>query len=74
VIKVIPLPPSTIKLEIGDCPKEVEMSQRHAPTIERLLHRIEDHVEEWRKQDKAHKAEAAAQRENPEVAAQRENL
>lgn len=51
------------------------MSERHAPTIERILHRIEDHVEEWRKQDKAHKAEAAAQRENLWAeAAEREKL
>jgi len=31
--------------------------------IERVLHRIEDHVEEWRNQDRAHKAEAEAHRE-----------
>ena len=39
------------------------MGERHTSTIERILHRIEDHVEEWRKQDRAHKAEAEAQRE-----------
>ena len=31
--------------------------------IERVLHRIEEHVEEWRKQDAARKREAASQRE-----------
>ena len=39
------------------------MGERRTSTIERVLHRIEDHVEEWRKQDRAHKAEAEAQRE-----------
>ena len=32
-------------------------------TIEKILHRIEERVEEWRTQDRARKAEAAAQRE-----------
>lgn len=39
------------------------MSQQRMSPIERLLHRIEDHVEEWRRQDRAHKAEASANRE-----------
>jgi hypothetical protein len=39
------------------------MGERRIPMIERILHRIEDHVEEWRRQDAARKAEAASQRE-----------
>jgi hypothetical protein len=31
--------------------------------IERILHRVEDHVEQWRRQDAARKAEAASQRD-----------
>jgi hypothetical protein len=52
------------------------MSQRHAPTtIERIVHRIEDHIEQWRTRDRAHKAEAAAQREKLWAeAAEREKL
>ena len=51
------------------------MSQRRVPTIERILHRIEEHVEQWRKQDRTHKAEAAAQREKLWAeAAEREKL
>jgi hypothetical protein len=43
--------------------------------IERVLHRIEDHVEEWRKQEGVRKAEAAAQRERLWAeAAEREKL
>jgi regulator of protease activity HflC (stomatin/prohibitin superfamily) len=38
------------------------MSRQRTSTIERILHRIEDHVEEWREQDRARKAEAEAQR------------
>ena len=51
------------------------MSQRRVPTIERIVHRIEDHVEQWRNQDRARKAEAAAQREKLWAeAAEREKL
>lgn len=39
------------------------MSRQRMSTIERILHRIEDHVEEWREQDRARKSEAEAQRE-----------
>ena len=39
------------------------MGERRIPMIEKILHRIEDHVEEWRRQDAARKAEAASQRE-----------
>ena len=51
------------------------MSQQRMSPIERILHRIEDHIEEWRKQDRAHKAEAAVQREKLWAeAAEREKL
>ena len=39
------------------------MGERHIPMIERILHRVEDHVEQWRRQDAARKAEAASHRE-----------
>ncbi len=38
------------------------MGERRIPMIERILHRIEDHVEEWREQDRARKAELDAHR------------
>jgi hypothetical protein len=39
------------------------MSERRTSMLERVLHRIEEHVEEWRKQDAARKSEAASHRE-----------
>jgi hypothetical protein len=39
------------------------MSERRTSMIERVLHRIEEYVEEWRKQDAARKSEAASHRE-----------
>ena len=36
------------------------MSERRTSMIERVLHRIEEHVEDWRKQDAARKTEAAS--------------
>ena len=51
------------------------MSRQRTPVIEGVLHRIEDRIEAWRKQDRAHKAEAATQREKLWVAAaEREKL
>src|SRR5215212_5612617 len=51
------------------------MDEQRMTMIERILHRIEDHVEEWRGQDRARKAEAAAQREKLWAeAAEREKL
>jgi hypothetical protein len=51
------------------------MGRQHTSAIERILHRIEDRIEEWREQDRAHKAEAAAQREKLWAsAAEREKL
>jgi hypothetical protein len=38
------------------------MGERHTSPIERILHRIEEHVEEWRKRDAALQAEADASR------------
>lgn len=43
--------------------KEIEMSEHRAPFVERIIHRVEDHLEEWRTQDAARKAEAEADRE-----------
>ena len=39
------------------------MGERRTSMIERVLHRIEDHVEEWRKQDRVRKVEAMAHRQ-----------
>jgi hypothetical protein len=39
------------------------MGEQRESTIERILHRIEDHVQEWRRQERARETEAAAQRE-----------
>src|ERR687884_1375946 len=38
------------------------MSEHHASAIERVLHRIEEHLEDWRKRDAALQAEADASR------------
>ncbi len=38
------------------------MGERHSPAIERVLHRIEEHLEDWRKRDAALQAEADASR------------
>lgn len=51
------------------------MGAGRIPTIERILHRIEDHIEEWRRRDTALKAEAEAHREEMWAeAAEREKL
>ena len=51
------------------------MNRQRTSVIEGILHRIEDRLEEWREQDRAHKAEAAAQRESLWAeAAEREKL
>ena len=39
------------------------MSERRLPIIEKILHRAEDRIEEWRRQDRARKAEAEADRD-----------
>lgn len=38
------------------------MAERRPAFVERIIHRIEDRVEEWRRQDTAHKAEADRKR------------
>jgi hypothetical protein len=51
------------------------MSERHASAIERVLHRIEEHLEDWRKRDAALQAEADASRSRLWAeAAERERL
>jgi len=51
------------------------MGERHASAMERILHRIEEHVEEWRKRDAALQAEADASRSQLWAeAAERERL
>jgi hypothetical protein len=51
------------------------MSEHHASAIERVLHRIEEHLEDWRKRDAALQAEADAGRSRLWAeAAERERL
>ena len=51
------------------------MGERHASAIERVLHRIEEHLEDWRKRDAALQAEADASRSRLWAeAAERERL
>jgi alkanesulfonate monooxygenase SsuD/methylene tetrahydromethanopterin reductase-like flavin-dependent oxidoreductase (luciferase family) len=51
------------------------MSEHHASAIERVLHRIEEHLEDWRKRDAALQAEANASRSRLWAeAAERERL
>src|ERR687890_380468 len=38
------------------------MGERHSSAIERVLHSIEEHLEDWRKRDAALQAEADARR------------
>ena len=39
------------------------MGGKRVSTIEKILHRVEDHIEEWRRQDHARQAEAEADRD-----------
>jgi hypothetical protein len=51
------------------------MGEHHASPIERVLHRIEEHLEDWRKRDAALQAEADASRSRLWAeAAERERL
>ena len=51
------------------------MSEHHASAIVRVLHRIEEHLEDWRKRDAALQAEADASRSRLWAeAAERERL
>jgi hypothetical protein len=51
------------------------MSEHHTSAIERVLHRIEEHLEDWRKRDAALQAEADSSRSRLWAeAAERERL
>ncbi len=51
------------------------MGQRHASAIERILNRIEEHIEDWRRRDSSLQAEADASRSRLWAeAAERERL
>jgi hypothetical protein len=39
------------------------MGERHVSMIERIVHRVEEHTEEWRQRDAARAAEAEANRD-----------
>ena len=39
------------------------MGERHVSMIERIVHRVEEHTEEWRQRDAARAAEAEASRD-----------
>ncbi len=39
------------------------MAERRIPVIDRILYRIENHIEEWRREEAARQAEAEANRE-----------
>ena len=51
------------------------MGEQHVSAIERILHRIEEHIEDWRQRDSALQAEADASRSRLWAeAAERERL
>jgi chromosome segregation ATPase len=51
------------------------MGERRASMIERVVHRVEEHIQEWRKQDAARHAEAEANRDQLwAAAAEREGM
>jgi hypothetical protein len=55
--------------------KEVGMGEHRTSMIERIVNRIEGHIEEWRKQDAARAAEAEAHRDELwAAAAERERM
>ena len=43
--------------------KEVGMGEHRTPVIERIVRRIEEHIEDWRRRDAARAAEAEAHRD-----------
>jgi hypothetical protein len=51
------------KYEWEDRDGGLQMSERRLPIIEKILHRVEDRIEEWRRQDQARKADAEADRD-----------
>ena len=51
------------------------MGERRTSMIERIVHRVEEHIEEWRRRDAARAAEADANRDQLwEAAAERERM
>src|SRR5215210_7716766 len=55
--------------------KEVGMGEHRTSMIERIVSRIEEHIEDWRKRDAARAAEAEANRDELwAAAAERERL
>ena len=51
------------------------MGERRQSTIERVVHRVEEHIEEWRRRDAARAAEAEANRDQLwAAAAERERM
>ena len=51
------------------------MGERRGSMIERVVHRVEEHIEEWRKRDAARAAEAEANRDQLwAAAAERERM
>ena len=51
------------------------MGERRTSMIERMVHRVEEHIEEWRKRDVARHAEAEANRDQLwAAAAERERM
>ena len=51
------------------------MGERRTSMIERMVHRVEEHIEEWRKRDAARHAEADANRDQLwAAAAERERI
>ena len=51
------------------------MSEQRGSMIERIVHRVEEHIEEWRKRDAARAAEAEANRDQLwAAAAERERI
>ena len=51
------------------------MSERRTSMIERVVHRVEEHIEEWRRRDAARHAEADANRDQLwAAAAERERM
>ena len=55
--------------------KEVGMGEHRTSMIERIVHRVEGHIEEWRRQDAARHAEAEANRDQLwAAAAERERM
>jgi hypothetical protein len=43
--------------------RQGNMAERHVPVVEKILHRIESHIEEWRKEEVARQIEVEANRE-----------